>query len=542
MKGNRLNLFNGIAVLLLIVNLNCLAHASGADEFHTPGSEDSPGNIELADIPHPELIDFEAVVIEQLEKGRRDMEAMTLNPEASIKYKALAYGRLGHLYHAYELMDAAEACYHNAAVMEPNIYRWNYCYAFVLQKKGDLSRALRFYKKAQAVNVTSDLVYLVNIRIGDCYKGLNEMDRAGFAYEMAYNIFPEGPSILARMGETAFAKKEYKKAILYLTQALEKKPGANKLHYPLAMAFRHTGNRKLAKAHLDKRGIVGIQPSDPLKKKLDSLIKGYRIHVLAGKLAFSAGRYAEAAQFYEKAIAEDPEKAGARVDLGVAHVRLKQYEKGIESFERALELEPDNMTAHYNLGDMALFMGDYGKAVKHLTLFLEELPDDAVAHLKLATALRNSSQFEKALVAYAKAIELDSTLARAWLDLSSLLELTGYFKNAIHILEKAHKALPRNQLIMNRLARSLAICPDKRQRDGTRSLVLAQEAFNAVPGFETARTVAVAYGELDQCDNALKWMEKSMGLAQASSQPKAILELIGRNIEHFKAGRPCRIP
>lgn len=533
--------FRGWLVLAACIMIHAVS-VLAADVSGTTGSAEKEGLLQLRAIPHPDLAGLEDVVVKQIDKGRTEMEAIVDNPEAGRKIKALSYGNMGHLYHAYEFADAAEACYFNAAVLQPGVYRWNYCLAFMLQERGAFSEALEYYRIARNMDVSQDLVYLVNIRIGECYQGLNQLENAGYAYQLARAIVPEGTAVLARMGELALAQKEYQKAVNYLTLALASEPGANKLHYPLAMAYRRLGRTDLARQHLEMRGMVGVQPPDPLKTKLESLLKGYRVHILAGKLAFSAGRYNEAAASFEKAAAADPAKPDAWINLGAVYTKLNQPLKGLESLEKAVRLDPGNMTARYNLGALSLFLGNNEAAVEHLALAVQDQPDDAVAHHKLAAAYSGSGRAEDAIVHYRKAIELDPSISDAWLSISSLMKQGGDFSQALAVLEDAHARLPKDLVILNRLARELATSPGTSLRNGDRALELARELFSKQPDFEAAKTVAVAHAELDQCDEAVEWIETSLRLAGETSQPEAIMALLQRNADYLKTKRPCRIP
>lgn len=503
-------------------------------------SQDIP--VKLVPIPHPPLDNLEKEIFDQLTEGRESMEKRIANPELDSVNRALAYGDLGHLYHTYDFNDAAEACYFNAVQMEPRVYRWNYCMGFVLQEKGEFEKALEYYKKARAIQVTADLVYLVNIRIGDCYKDLNQLDNAGYAYELAEDIFPDGANILSRLGELALARNQYEQAIALLTKALEKAPEANKLHYPLAMAYRRVGKTDLAREHLAMHGKVGLHPPDPLIDKLRSLKKGSRVHTLEGKTAFSANRYEEAVLSFQKAVDANPSDSAARVNLGTAYVYLKDYQKGLENFEKALELDPDNMTAHYNLGEISIYTGDFKKAIEELSLFTKAHPDDAEAHQMLATAFRYNGQPDKALMHYKQAIKLNSTMVDSWLDLSLLLFAGSYQYEAIQVLEQAHATLPHSIEISHQLARYLCMAPDIRLRDEKKASELALKIFDAAPDYNIAKTVAIAFAGLDQCDKAVEWIKTSIRLAQESKQDDQVLQMLNRNLEYFNQNQPCKLP
>jgi len=68
---------------------------------------------------------------------------------------------------------------------------------------------------------------------------------------------------LARLGELAVVEKQYQTAVYFLTLALQRLPDANRLHYSLGLAYRGLGDKEKARAHLAKRGSVGVKTPDP---------------------------------------------------------------------------------------------------------------------------------------------------------------------------------------------------------------------------------------------------------------------------------------
>ncbi len=502
-------------------------------------TEDQPV---LQEIPHPNLSGLEQVVVDQLNKGKHDVEVIAKNPLSDNKLKALTFGKLGHLYHAYDFIDAAAACYYNASQLQPEVYRWNYCVAFIAQKNGDFKKALAYYMRSRSMDVTTDLIYLINIRIGECYQSLNDLENANHAFQIAYTLNPQGPTALARLGELYLAQKEYDKAVNFLNLALSLEPSANKLHYPLAMAYRRLGNKDLAKQHLDRRGIVGIQPPDPLKTKLDSLLRGFRVHILEGKSAYSAKRYEEAAESFKKAIAEDPSKSSGWVNLGATNAQLFQPQEALSNFEEALRLDPENMTAHYNMGDLCITLNENKKAIEHLSKFVQANPEDGFASLQLARAYRNENMAKEAIDYYQQSLNIDHAQVDAWFELVAIFEDLSAFKYAVEILELGVKKLPREKRIKLKLAYSLTASPDKTARNGKRALEIAEPLFRSESNYQTAKLVAMSHAELNQCDQAQQWLDKALDLARASFQNENTIETLRRNKEYIANNNPCSIP
>lgn len=533
--------FISLVLIILVVSITMLAVPRALTGQETPQSGKKAEEY-LKPVPFPQLDHLEKAVSQQLREGRQMVDAISGESSASPQKRAQAYGELGQLYHAYELNEAAEACYRNALVLSPSHLEWTYSLGYLLQSTGRFSEAQQFYQQMKIDPQNPRMAYLVHIRIGECYRKLNQPDQAKSAFEAAYQLNPEGPAVLARLGEIALDEKRFDLAIKYFTAALEKQPDANRLHYSLGMAYRGKGDIEQARLHLSQYGMVGVQPPDPVRTHLAKLITGYWTHILAGKLAFSAGRYTEAAQAFEKAIKVNPENAGARVNLAAALGQLQKYKQAITQLQEAIRLAPENVTAHFNLGSLQANFGDYKEAIKHFQFVVKKNPKDSQAHLALANGFLKEQQYENAIHHYRAALSVDPALTWGWVDLSSTLSSTGQHGEALKVLEEAHSRRPYDGPITHALARLLATTPELGQRQGQRALELALKVYQALENIEHARTVAFAYAQLNQCDKAVEWMEKAMELAAKSSSSAAIVENLKRNLQYFKTNRPCRVP
>ncbi len=496
----------------------------------------------LVPVPTPTSDHLEKAVSQQLREKRQAVDTLAGKPGVGRQQLATAYGDLGQLYHAYEFTEAAEACYRNAIVLDTSNLEWRYSLGYLLQTVGRFSEALDLYQGMKAGEQKPPLAYLVYIRTGECHRSLNQPDQAKRSIEAAYRINPEGPAVLARLGEAALAEKKYDDAIRYLVSALEKQPAADKLHYPLGMAYRGAGDMEKARSHMSKYGMVDVQPPDPLKTRFKKLIKGYHTHLLAGKLAFSAKHYTEAVAAYRKAIEADPKKTGAKVDLGVALAKLGKYKEAVAQFQAVIALAPDSVVVHYNLGKLYVYFREPAKAIEHLQVVIDKEPKDAAAHLSLAQAFQLSRRYEEAFKHYKIAVRLEPELTSGWLNMSGLFSAASQHGEALQVLEDAHTRMPHNGLIAHALAHLLAASPDLQRRQGQRALDLAMKVFQTSKHYDHARTVAMAYAQLEQCDKAVEWMKKTIELATGSKQPANVLAVLKRNLAHFKTHRPCRTP
>ncbi|MCP4692505.1 MAG: tetratricopeptide repeat protein [Desulfobacterales bacterium] len=534
-----------ITPLLVIILAGLLAWSAPLPKLHaqTPAEEksapDAAGGTELLPIPAPPLEQLEKAVAAQLLEGRKLVEKTVQSNTADAVIKARAFGQMGQLYMAYELNDAAEASLRNATTLDPSDYNWTYSLAYLLQIMGKYEDAISYYTLLIDRDPGSGLLH---IRLGECRRGMNQLEPARRAYEKAYEINPDEAATLARLGEVALAEKRYQDAAALLTSALERQPGANRLHYPLAMAYRGLKDMQNARLHLSRMGKVGVQPDDPLRTHLDQLVTGYRVHIIAGKMAHAVGRPVEAIESFEKAMEAAPEMPEAYINIASPMSQLKKYRPAVGMLQKAIEIRPENETARFNLGALLAFLGDYETAAPHLLFVVEKKPDDALALLTLADLFKAQRRFDKAFTYYTRAVNLDSRFIDAWLWMSNYLINTGQYKAALTVLETAHGEQPREGVIAHALARLLAGCPDAAHRDGRRALALARKVFTASPQYEHARTLAMAYAETDQCDEAVKWQTAAIDAAVNFPEARPLLGAMNRNLNHFKTQRPCKIP
>jgi len=470
------------------------------------------------------------------------VDAVISKPTVIAAVKAQSLGKLGLLYHAYELNDAAVACYRNALLQTPGDDEWSYALAYLYQTLGTFTEALTMYRQILSRQTQTAPLYLLNIRIGECLRHLNQPKEARMFFQKARQLNPTDPAAQARLGEIALEQKRYKDAVDFLTVALKMRPDADKLHYQLGMAYRYLGQMELAREHMSQYGMVGIQPPDPLKRQLEKLLTGYRVHLLAGRLAYSAGRFLEAEKSFAEAVAADPTQSAALINLGATQIKLNRVNDAVANFNKAVLVDPDNVTVHFNLGSIYTSAGQYNQAVVHLQKVISLTPSDALAHKMLADLLTKTGSLSQAEIHYRKALTLDPALSEGWLNLSALYRAGNYPKQALDLLEEAHRRLPHDLDITLELANLLAAGPVYAYRNGGRALELAQNVFKERNDILSAQVTAIAYAELNECDKAVEWMEKTIQAVAADVQALELMGNLENLLAYFKTRRPCRAP
>lgn len=89
--------------------------------------------------------------------------------------------------------------------------------------------------------------------------------------------------------------------------------------------------------------------------------KAYR----KGTKLFHSGKYLEASKELERAVALDPEYAGAHNNLGVQYAILSRFADAHREFLRAIDLDPALASANLNAARVELLKSDLASAEQH---------------------------------------------------------------------------------------------------------------------------------------------------------------------------------
>jgi tetratricopeptide (TPR) repeat protein len=381
----------------------------------------------LLPIPEPDTSLMEPAVREQLEAERRAF--------ADSGASADAYGRRGRVFLVYELADAAQACFENAARLAPTDPRWPYYLGVIHQKRGDFAAAAARFARALELRPQDAPALL---RLGEVELQRGDLTAARRRFEAALPLPGAAAAAHFGLGRVALGQDDATTAATaarHFETALGLQPGASVIRYQLAMAYRRLGQTDKARQQLagyDHGGDARVRFADPLMSEVAALNAGARGHVVLATSAFRAGRFAEAAEEYRKALEGNPDDPVAWGNLGTALERLGDAAGAEQSYRRALDLAPEDGRVRQSLGTLLASRGRAREGIEHLEAAVRLLPDSRDARFNLAQALAETGDPAKALAQY------DQVLALAPQDLGA-----RYQKGMILLaLDRPAEALP----------------------------------------------------------------------------------------------------
>lgn len=525
-------------VSILCITLAVVWLAQGFAHAQTNADLLPPPKSTLVAVHWPDLKELENDVRDQI-KSQQDALAATVKNSSSTETEfSTAYGLMGQTYHAYSLLPPARECYVNASRLAPKDFRWIYLLAKLDQQEGNVAEAIRRFQIAGSLRPE---FVAVPVNLGNIYLELNRLEDAKTSFATALEIDKNSAAAYYGLGQVALSKRSYAEAINYFQKALELAPGANRIHYSLAMAYRGLRDPEKAKMHLAQQGPVGVRVADPLVDGLEQLVNGARVHLIRGKLAFEAKRYAEAADEFRQAVFANPASVPAHVNLGAALTQTGDLKGAMDQFETTLRIDPNNTTAHYNLGVLLARENKHQQAIVHLQAVSKINPNDFAARFLLAQQLVKATRLEEALDEFSRIAEANPDNEEALLERVRLLQWKNQHKEALAALENGYARYPQKTQTLAMLTNLLAASPQYELRDGARALKLAQSLYEATGSLPHGALIGFALAELGRCAEAADWQRK---MIEAATQQRRddLLTKLRADLQRYENVRPCRPP
>ncbi len=294
---------------------------------------------------------------------------------------------------------------------------------------------------------------------------------AAAAYAAALKLAPNDPELLLKVGIIALLTGHLDQSVALLAHRVQVVPGDEEGNYYLAQAYHLKGNNELALASI-RQAIKAAPDSPPVQQKY-------------GELLCSAGQNDEALRWLLKAQAADATLHRINFDLAVATFGGMDLQ-GAEGYAaKQAALTPNDLD---NLGLLASIQGklsQWSDAEGNLKRVLAARGDDGASTLALGHCELELKNYEAAIDALHRSLQLDPTQALAHFFLSRAYAALGNTEEAQH-----EAALHREML--QHLPMNLPRAEEKRE-----DALLEQARTSLANGHEEEARKILAQSKLD---------------------------------------------
>lgn len=457
---------------------------------------------------------------------------------------AAVYGGMGDLLLAARELETAEAYYRNAQALAPGEWRWAHLLGHLYRNQGPLDEAATFLEHAAEI---APRAVATLVRLGEVYLALGRPEAAAPRFEQALAVDRGSAAAWYGAGRAALARRDDEAAVNALEEALALAPEANGIHYPLAMAYRRLGNPERARAHMARQGEVEPRPDDPVLQEIEQRFESALLLDFRGGEALAAGNWAAAADFFDRALALDPDRANLRHRLGTALWRMGDARGAEAAFERIIEVTPEYSEAHFNLAMILAQTDRLGAAIERLRTVLGRKPGYLGARLALARLLAMDGHADEAQAEYAAALALAPLDATATLGAAMTLGLLERHADAEARLREGRRAFPDDRRFTRAVARLHAAAPDTGIRDARQALALAESLLEERQDsrdetLAVGETYAMALAAAGQYAAAAAVQQDVRSTAVQAGSSEAVVRRLADNLRRYERGEPAVQP
>jgi tetratricopeptide (TPR) repeat protein len=293
-----------------------------------------------------------------------------------------------------------------------------------LHQGGDVVGAIEAY---QAALEKDPARFDARSNLGAAYAQLGRYDEAAAHYRVVLGAAPGQVQVRFNLALALYKAGRLKEAADELEKVAAQEPGNRNAVLLLANCRAQAG---------DQAGVIALLSPREAEFKDDRLFAYLLGNALLSRNELMRG------QAYIERLFQGGETPEARVLMGVAHLRRKDYPAALPELERAAQMNGDLRTVHSLLGRVLMGMGRRDEAMKAFRRELEKDPNDFDANVYIGLFLKEDGKLDEAEAYLTRAGRLRPQDPAALYALGSLHLALGRLDESRKALESVTAQVP----------------------------------------------------------------------------------------------------
>jgi superkiller protein 3 len=155
-----------------------------------------------------------------------------------------------------------------------------------------------------------------------------------------------------------------------------------------------------------------------------------------GNNAYENGFNELAIEYYQKAVAIDPNHAETYHNMGDAYDNLNNYDEAIRCYKKAIDIDPNYAMAYSNMGSAYNNLKYYNEAIRCYKKAIDIEPSD-MRYRNMGLVYGNLKDYKEAIRCYKKAIDIDPNFAEAYIEMGAAYLRLDDYHETIRCFQKA---------------------------------------------------------------------------------------------------------
>ena len=327
---------------------------------------------------------------------------------------------------------------------------------------GEWEKAIENYKEAMRLNPDNQAI---RFRLGEAYEKTGKTDKALEQYRIVIQKEPGDVRVMTSLAEGFLRVGRYDDAIRWYREILKKQPKNASAYANLGYAYGAKGQNKeeleaygKSLSHDPRNHVVRYNHGVALEKnkRFDEAGEAYRqvlkvrpedVEALQrlADIEMYRKRFDQAVKLYEKIVKISSPRPAVYASLGYAYGEWKKYKSSAEAYEKAIRLGSKDPQVRRNLAFTYEKLGRTKDAVGQYEKLVAVQPSVEVLNV-LAGHYVQQKQYDKALHAYRKTIELQPKKASGYSNLAHVYGLKGETDSQIQYYLQALRHDPEDDV------------------------------------------------------------------------------------------------